>query len=71
MKKGAKKALLRFVGLKCRNHRLELGYRQADVAKECYCNNTNVSAFERGENDSATLLCWYILHGLDLTKLEG
>lgn len=65
-----KKNLLKLVGARCKRFRLEMGHTQKEVAKECGCHNTNVSAFERGENDSATLLLWYVLHGFDATKGE-
>lgn len=66
-----KKNLLKLVGACCKRYRLEMGCTQKEVAKECKCNTSNVSAFERGENDSASLLMWYILHGMDVTRWDA
>lgn len=65
-----RKELLKLVGFRCKRFRLEMGRTQKEVAIDCGCHNSNVSAFERGDNDSATLLLWYILNGLDFNGVE-
>jgi transcriptional regulator with XRE-family HTH domain len=52
------------LGKICQNYRIELGYRQIDVANETGYSKENVSSFENGRNDNCYLLLWYISHGL-------
>lgn len=56
------------LGAKCRDLRESLGYIQSDVAEEVGYSKENISAFETGRNNNATILLWYVEHGL---KCEG
>lgn len=68
--KESKRNFLRLIGARCKKFRLLRGITQKEVASECGCHNTNVSAFERGENDSATILLWYLLNGMSLEEYD-
>lgn len=64
--------VLASLGEYCRITRIQSGFRQIDVANETGCSQQNVSFFERGENNNALLLLWYIKHGLlDVLKKWG
>lgn len=54
------------LGIDCQEFRRELGYTQNQVAQELGCSAENVSAFENGRNDNATILCWYIGKGMKI-----
>ena len=44
----------------CANVRRMAGITQEQVAIDVGCSKSNVSAFEHGNNDSATIYQWYI-----------
>lgn len=48
----------------CQQFRRDIGKTQTDVAMEVGCGLSNISAFERGLNDSMVIFCWYLKHGL-------
>ena len=63
--------ILKEVGQKCKNFRIEKGYYQTDVARDLGYSLENISSFENGRNDNAIILLWYIKHGMTLEMLEG
>lgn len=56
--------ILASLGEYCRMARMKKGLLQLDVAKDIGCSPQNVSCFERGENNNALILLWYIKNGL-------
>lgn len=54
------------LGKACRHVRKRLHITQMEVAKELSYSISSISAFERGENNNAIILVWYVLHGFDL-----
>lgn len=56
--------VLASLGEYCRMARRNKGLNQYDVAQDTGFTQQNISAFERGENNNALLLLWYIKHGL-------
>ena len=56
--------ILASLGEYCRMTRKNKGLTQYDVARDTEFTQQNISAFERGENNNAVLLLWYIKHGL-------
>lgn len=44
----------------CANLRRSAGITQEEVANAVGCSKSNVSAFEHGQNDSATIYQWYL-----------
>lgn len=48
---------------RCKQYREFLGVTQEQVAKEVGMSRQVISDFERGENNSALVLTWYILQG--------
>lgn len=61
--------ILSTIGEYCAMTRIKKGIPQNTVAKEIGCTPQNISSFERGLNNSALILLWYIKHGL-LETLE-
>lgn len=61
--------ILATLGEYCAMTRIKKGIPQHAVAKEIGCTPQNISSFERGLNNSALILLWYIKHGL-LETLE-
>ena len=61
--------ILSTIGEYCAMTRIKKGIMQNTVAKEIGCTPQNISNFERGLNNSALILLWYIKHGL-LETLE-
>ena len=70
MEKEKKKHTLKTIGRAAGYWRREIGIKQLDIAIELGTSLTNISAFERGANDSATILLWYVLHGFDPLESE-
>lgn len=70
MKKENGRHTLKTIGHAASEWRREHGIRQLDIAIELGTTFTNISAFERGKNDSANILLWYILHGFDPLESE-
>lgn len=56
--------ILATIGEYCAMTRLKKGISQREVARELGCTSQNVSSFERGNNNNALILIWYIKHGL-------
>ena len=56
--------ILATLGEYCAMTRIKRGIPQTAVAKEIGCTPQNISNFERGLNNSALILFWYIKHGL-------
>lgn len=56
------------LGKSCGNTRRRLNITQKDVAGELNYSVSSISAFERGENNNAVILAWYVLHGFDVTR---
>lgn len=56
------------LGKSCGNIRRRLNITQKDVARELSYSVSSISAFERGENNNAVILAWYVLHGFDLKR---
>lgn len=55
---------LESLGELCRLVRTHRGYTQQDVAEAVGTSNQNISSFERGLNNNAIILLWYVRHGL-------
>ena len=70
MKKEKKQHTLKTIGSAAGKWRREHGITQLDIAIELDTTFTNISSFERGVNDSATILLWYVLHGFDPLECE-
>lgn len=70
MKKENKQHTLKTIGHAAGEWRREHGITQLYIAIELGTTFTNISAFERGVNDSATILLWYVLHGFDPLESE-
>lgn len=62
---------IKFIGQKCMEFRKETGMSQTDVARDLGCAQFNISRFERGLNNSAMILLWYLFHGMSLNDLKG
>lgn len=60
---------LKILGKRCKQYRVEHGYLQANVANDTGYSKENVSAFETGRNDNATILLWYFAHGMKYEHL--
>lgn len=58
----SEKKILRNVGLLCRNYRLANGQTLKDVSIRMGCSMSSIGYFERGRNDSAKMLMWYVEH---------
>lgn len=71
MEKENKRHTLKVIGRAAGDWRREHGIKQLDIAIELDTTFSNISAFERGTNDSATILLWYLLHGFDPLESEG
>lgn len=56
--------ILATLGEYCAMTRIKKNIPQHAVAKEIGCTPQNISSFERGLNNSALILLWYIKHGL-------
>ena len=65
MEKEKKKHTLKTIGRAAGDWRREKGIKQIEIAIELGTTLTNISAFERGFNDSAIIFLWYVLHGFD------
>ena len=59
------KGILENIGFACMLLRIKLKRTQREVAEDLDCSPSSISRFENGENDSATILMWYIRHGLN------
>lgn len=56
------------IGALCREHRTNyLHMTQKEVGDCIGYSKENISIFERGLNDNATILCWYIANGVFIT----
>lgn len=56
--------ILATLGEYCAITRIKNRITQYAVAREIGCTPQNISSFERGLNNSALILLWYIKHGL-------
>ena len=57
------------VGEICQRFRREkTNATQSDIAHELCYVKSNISAFERGRNNNADILLWYIMQGLDIRR---
>lgn len=70
-RKGDVMTNLEKLGKCCRDYRKALGISQTTVAKEIHYTTQAVSHFEKGNNDSFSLLSWYLIHGLTLNDLAN
>lgn len=57
------------VGNYCKSWRIEHGYTQGQIARDCHCSIQNVSIFEKGKNDSLRIFVWYCNHGLKVSEM--
>ena len=62
---------LKTIGTNCKAFREKIGYLQSDVAKQTGYSKENVSAFENGRNNNATIYNWYVQMGLYDETIEG
>lgn len=61
----------RELGKICRYYRKNYTtYTQADVGAELYYSKQAIGCFERGTADTATMLQWYVKHGLTGFKMD-
>ena len=60
-----KRETLTTIGVAAGNWRRNLHIRQQTIADDVGTSFSNISAFERGLNDSAVILTWYLIHGFD------
>lgn len=60
--KESEKKILHDVGLLCRDYRIANGQTLKDVSIRMGCSISTIGYFERGRNDSAKLLMWYVEH---------
>lgn len=70
MEKENKRRALKIIGRVAGEWRREHEITQLDIANELGTTFTNISSFEHGKNDSATILLWYVLHGFDPLESE-
>jgi transcriptional regulator with XRE-family HTH domain len=56
----------KLIGAICQLYRTDvLGKYQCDVSEDTGYAIETISSFENGRNNNATILLWYVLHGLD------
>lgn len=60
---------LKQIGYVCYSFRRIKGYRQKDIADDLGMSEQSISLFENGKNNSATILLWYIRHGLTINEI--
>ena len=60
--KESEKKILHDVGLLCRDYRIANGQTLKDVSIRMGSSISTIGYFERGRNDSAKLLMWYVDH---------
>lgn len=60
---------LKLIGLKCSIHRRALKRTQTDVARETGYTQRNISTFEKGFNNNAIILLWYLENGIPIEEL--
>ena len=61
---------LKTLGKICQEFRRTHGLSQTKAAFDTHYSIENISAFERGRNDNARILLWYIAHGLTVDELK-
>ena len=54
---------LEILGKRCKEFRILAGYTLKEAAAECHTSISSIWQFEDGQNDSATMLMWYIEKG--------
>lgn len=62
---------LKQIGVACRNYRRKIGLTQKQVSIETHYSSKTISSFETGHLNNATLLLWYLSHGLKIDEIEG
>lgn len=60
--KESEKKILHDVGLLCRDYRIANGQTLEDVSIQMGYSTSAIGYFERGRNDSARILLWYVKH---------
>lgn len=60
--KESEKKFLHDVGLLCRYYRIANGQTLKDVSIQMGCSLSTIGYFERGHNDSAKIVLWYVGH---------
>lgn len=60
--KESEKKILHDVGLLCRDYRIANGQTLKDVSIRMGCSISTIGYFERGHNNSAKILMWYVDH---------
>lgn len=63
------KLLTRVIGSYCRHIRRDRGFTTYDLADRIGKAQSTISKFESGNNDSATILYWY-MSNCDFDKME-
>lgn len=66
--KTACNSLLYRLGAECQKYRIEQRYTQQDIAFDTGYTKELISAFERGLNNNAFVLFWYVKHGFNVEK---
>lgn len=54
------------MGKACRIWRVQMGIRLREVARGTGYSENNIWNFEKGRNNSATILFWYLLNGFNI-----
>lgn len=60
--KESEKKILHDLGLLCRDYRIANGQTLKDVSIRMGCGLSTIGYFERGHNDSAKIVLWYVGH---------
>lgn len=60
--KESEKKFLHDLGLLCRAYRIVNGQTLKDVSIQMGCSLSTIGYFERGHNDSAKIVLWYVEH---------
>ena len=60
--KESEKKILHDVGLLCRDYRIANGQTLKDVSIQMGYSISTIGYFERGHNNSAKLILWYVEH---------
>lgn len=58
----SEKKILHDVGLLCRDYRIYNGQTLKDVSIQMGCSISTIGYFERGHNNSAKIMMWYVDH---------
>lgn len=63
--------LLYRLGVYCGDFRRSQGATQISVAVDTGYSVETISSFECGRNNNLTIFLWYVVHGLDVSKIRN